>query len=522
MYRILLLAVLCWSFGLALLSRAADQPQWGEKFSRNMISEETGLPHDFKSGRRAARTGLIDLASTQNVRWIAPLGPAVHGTPVIAQNRVLVGSNGSQSPLPALQGDRGVLTCLDEKTGELIWELIVPKMHEIKFADWYNVGLASVPVIEDSKVYVLSNRAEVLCLDLDGLKNGNDGPFQEEAKHRVEPGVEPPPLTEKDADIIWCTDLVEELGVMPHNAANCAILVDGDLLYVSTGNGVDWTHRRVMNPSAPSLVVLDKKNGRILARDDFNLGPNIIHGQWSSPTLGVVDGRRLVFQGTGSGYLFAVEALKRRDIQKARNSGELIRLKTVWKFNGHPLAQEQEIVPLEHFHDTRSYEVTGNPVFYNDRLYVVFTQEMFHNIPDGWIVCLDPSKTGDITRNGGLIWSYDGISSSSSTPAIADGLLYIADGSGRLHCLDAATGGVYWVQPLEGAIWGSPLLADGKIYVGTAGKRFYILEQGKEPKILARIIMPDQVLCSATTANGVLYVPVFGMLYAVEVAPTGK
>ncbi|MGL6195925.1 MAG: PQQ-binding-like beta-propeller repeat protein, partial [Thermoguttaceae bacterium] len=500
--------------------------------------------------RRNSRTGQVDLDTTKNIRWYSPLGPVVHGTPIVAEGRVLIGSNGSQSNRPQLQGDRGVLSCLDEKTGELLWELVVPKLFEIKYADWYNVGLSSVPTVEESKVYVVTNRGEILCLDINGMKNGNTGPFTDEATFFVDAGEEPLELSDKDADIIWCTDLVNEVGVMFHNAVNCSILIDGDFLYVTTGNGVDWTHRRVMNPTAPTLVVLDKKSGKIIARDNFNLGPNIVHGQWSSPSLGVVDGRKLVFIGTGNGYLFAVEALTEKTgkaalekIVKAENdaknnatsdtkqadsileNGALTRLNTVWQFNGHPLAQEQEVVPLEHFHDTRSYEVIGNPVFIKSqnadgtethRIYVAFTQEMFHNIPNGWFLCLDASKTDDTTRSGGLVWAYPGISSTSSTSAIADGLVYISDGTGRLHCLDAETGEPYWVQSLGAQIWGSPLIADGKVYIGTAGRRFFILEHGKEAKIISQINMPDQVLSSATAANGTIFVPLFGGIYAVE------
>ncbi len=499
-----------------MLACAADQPQWGERFTRNMVSSETNLPDHWNAGHMDSRTGQIDLSTTQNVRWVAPLGEAVHGTPIVAEGCVLVGSNGTQSKRPQLQGDIGVLTCLDEKTGELLWELAVPKLTEIKFADWHGVGLSSAPVVSDSKVYVMTNRGEVVCLDLFGMKNGNQGPFLDEARHAVGPGAEPIELGDKDADILWLTDLVEELGVQYHNATNCSFLLDGDLIYVCTGNGVDWTHRRVMNPLAPTLIVMDKNSGKILARDEFRLGPNIIHGQWSSPTLGIVNGRKLIFQGTGNAYLFAVDALSEETATEVKTTGEMATLKTVWKFNGHPLAQKQEVVPLEHFHDTRSYEVIGNPVFQDGRIYVVFTQEMFHNIPNGWLLCLDATKTGDTTRSGGLVWAYDGITSSSSTVAVADGLVYIGDGSGKLHCVDRETGEPYWVQPLGGQIWGSPLVADGKVYIGTTGRKCFIFRHGKEMELISQTTVPGRIQSSITAANGTLFVPMFGAIYAVE------
>ena len=49
---------------------------------------------------------------------------------------------------------------------------------------------------------------------------------------------------------------------------------------------------------------------------------------------------------------------------------------------------------------------------------------------------------------------------SISTAAISDGLIYYADFSGFLHCLDVRTGKPYWVHDLLAAVWG-----DGFIHV---------------------------------------------------------
>lgn len=509
--------------------RAEDSPQWGQRHTRNQVSDEKNLPASFNPGRRHPQTGLVDPATTENVRWTAPIGEVLYGTPVVAEGCVFVGSNRTSLSDAELQGDKAVLSCLDEKTGRLRWELVVPKLTEIKYADWYRVGMSSTPVVENGKIYLATNRCEVLCLDIHGMANGNQGPFLDEATYAVPAGEPPLKLdispSSRHADILWRLDMVAELGAMPHNASNCSVLLDGDLLYVCTGNGVDWTHNRVMNPEAPTLIVVDKNNGNVLAVDDFGLGPNIVHGQWSSPALGTIGGRRLVVQGTGSGWIFAVEALGVKQIEEARqyrsegraDGGKPLKLKTVWKFNGHPLAQSQEVVALEHFHDTKSYEVVANPVFLGDRVYVVFTQELYHNIPNGWLLCLDATKTGDTTRQGGLLWAYDGISSSGSTVAVADGLVYVADNRGRLHCLDAETGRPHWVHPLGGSpVWGSPLVADGKVYLGIGRRAFWVLKHGKELEVIGRIPLPGQVLSSPVAANGVLYVPCFGTLYSVE------
>ena len=97
-------------------------------------------------------------------------------------------------------------------------------------------------------MYLVSNRCEVLCLDLAGMANGNDGPYQDEGRHMVPAGQPPVVPGPRDADILWVYDMYRELGVQPHNAANCSVLLVGDVLYVGTSNGADWEHLKVLNP----------------------------------------------------------------------------------------------------------------------------------------------------------------------------------------------------------------------------------------------------------------------------------
>ena len=63
---------------------------------------------------------------------------------------------------------------------------------------------------------------------------------------------------------------------------------------------------------APSLIVLDKHTGRLAATDDEQIGTRLLHGQWSSPSLGQVGGKTLVFFGGGDGVCYAFEALAGR------------------------------------------------------------------------------------------------------------------------------------------------------------------------------------------------------------------
>ncbi|MEI8374513.1 MAG: PQQ-binding-like beta-propeller repeat protein [Planctomycetota bacterium] len=497
---------LLWASTLLL---AEDQPQAGQRDSRNSVSAETGLPAGFDPGTRNSSGG-IDLPPGSGVQWVARLGNTSYGSPVVAGGRVFVGTNNDVPRDPRMQDDRGVLMCFDEKSGELLWQLCLPKLTKIKWADWQYIGLTSPPTVEGDRAYLVSNRGEVMCLDVHGMRGGNRGPFTDEGRLMADEGEKPLTPGPKDADILWLYDMPAELGVTPHNGSNGSILLHGDLLYVCTSQGVESTHHHVPHPEAPSLVVLDKNTGKLVARDDFRIGPDITHGSWSSPALGEVHGKPLGFFAAGNGWLYAFEPFA-----TARSGNQPGLLQNVWRLNGHPLAQTQAAPPPDHQHDSTSYQVTAMPVFYKNRVYVPFTQEAFHGMKAGRVACIDATKTGDISRSGTL-WSYDKIGASVSTVAIADGLVYAAGFDGRLHCLDAETGNCLWIHEAGGPVWGSPLVADGKIYLGSGKKILWVLAAGKELKVINRIRVCDPIYTTLTAANGVLYVVTNHHLYAVE------
>ena len=156
-----------------------------------------------------------------------------------------------------------------------------PKLGAGKVSDWEFLGICSSPFVEGDRMYVVSNRCEILCLDTAGLANGNQG-FQDEAAYLGGPGKPPVAPGETDADIIWVFDMREELGVFPHNIASSSVLVVGDYVYATTSNGQDWSHLNIPSPMAPCLVVLDKKTGEYAGEEASGISKNLMHCNWSS------------------------------------------------------------------------------------------------------------------------------------------------------------------------------------------------------------------------------------------------
>lgn len=493
---------------------AADQPQWGERHTRNMISAERGLPAEFQPGKRDPKADGIDLPDDSGVRWVARLGSRTYSTPIVAGGKVYIGTNNEHPRDQRYTEDRGVLMCFDEKTGRFLWQLSLPKLTHLTWADVGGVGITGTVLVEGERVYLVGNRDEVFCLDAKGMANGNDGPFTDEATLMAEEGQEPQEPVDTDADVIWRYDLVGKLDVRPHDACASTPLLVGDLLYVTTCNGLEWTHDSVPKPDSPNLVVFDKRTGKPIARDAFGIGNDIVHGQWCAASHGVVGGVPQIFWGGGNGVIYGIEPPKLDLTTAASASDELAPLKCLWKLHGDPQAQTLDVVPVVHKVGSPNYKITCNPVFYRNRIYLPVTQEPFHRTEKGWLLCVDATKSGDITRSG-IIWSFEDIGPTASTVAIADGLVFAVSFDGRVFCLDAETGEQYGTYDMGKEVWGSPLLADGKLYVGNTRGTLAILAADKELKLIATIKMPDAIHSTLTAANGTLFIPTKRYLFAV-------
>ncbi|MCF7847898.1 MAG: PQQ-binding-like beta-propeller repeat protein [Kiritimatiellales bacterium] len=485
---------------IGLSALAADQPMWGRDGSRNMVSEEKGLPASF------------DPADGRNILWAAPLGGKTFSTPVVAGGRVFVGTSNENPRDPRRIGDRGVMLCLDEKDGSLHWQLVVPKITTSVYWDWPKAGQCSPATVEGDRVYTVSNRGEVMCLDIHGLSNGNDGPYLDEARHAVPDGEAVVELGPLDADIIWSYDLIGEQGVRQHDSSHASILIDGPYLYVNTSIGVDDSHKQLDAPEAPSLVVIDKRTGRLAAREREGIGARIFHCTWSSPAQGVVNGQNLVFFGGGDGILYAFQALEH---SSEATSAEAVDLRKIWSYDGDPGAPKENISQYLRNREESPSNIKGMPVFHEGRVFYALGGDFWWGKRKAWLHCVDAAKNA-------LLWSYPLNRHCMSTPAIHEGLVYITDCAGTIHGLDAGTGKGYWTAETRGSIWSSPLVADGKVYVTSQRGEVVVLATGKTLRELGRIELGGSISASPVAANGVLYIATHKTLYAVKSNESGE
>lgn len=484
------------------VTHAADQPQWGDAWNRNQTSTETGLPSDF------------DVSHGRNIRWTARLGTESYSTPVIAAGRVYIGTNNEEPRDPRHQGDRGVLLCLDENDGRLLWQYVVPKREEDPYYDWPKTGISSCPTVENGRVYLVNNRGEVVCLDARGLSNGNDGPFLEEGQAMTPAGTNAPPSPllagPLDADILWRFDLTREAGIWSHDAAHSSILIHGNHLYINTGTGVDNTHRKIRTPDAPGLVVLDKRTGRYLARDREQMAPRIFHCTWSSPALAHASGSDVVVFAGGNGIIYGFAPLLDDPAP-----GPPAALRKLWQIEFDPSAPRDE--PHRYTSNRREgpSNIYGMPVFVEGRIYVAGGGDWFWGKNEAWLKCYDTTGTPSTTPR--LLWSYTLGRHTMSTTAVHDGLAFTTDSQRFLHCVDTATGQGLWTHELKGEIWASPLVADGKVHLGSRRGDFCILAASRDKKLLATLDLGAPISATAVAANRTLYIGTATRLIAARI-----
>jgi outer membrane protein assembly factor BamB len=498
--------------------RPGDSPQFGVSHYRNNVRGDTNIPIHW------------DVTTGLNIKWSAALGSQTYSTPVVANGKVFIGTNNGNGNIPRFPAnvDMAVLVCIEEATGKFLWQHSNEKLPHGRAVDWEQLGICSTPYVEGKRLWYVTNRNEVVCLDTEGFLDGkNDGPYAAE-----------PNQSRDEADVIWKFDMLGTLDAVPRHAACCSITAQGDTLFVCTSNGSD-ARRALAKPDAPSFLAMNKDTGAVLWTDN-SPGMNILHGQWSSPAFGVLGGvDQAIFAG-GDGWVYSFEA-----------RGDRGRAKFLWKFDCNP---KTSLFRLEHA--TRN-PVVAAPVICDGFVYVAVGDDPEHGEGPGHLWCIDPTKRGDVSptlvfnkrdpttpvpprrliacdlkagdferdnEDSASVWHYVGnhpqafdgaMHRSLSSAAIKQDLLFITDESGLFHCINAKTGAAHWTHDLLAGSWSTPLIAGNHVYVADQDGDILVFKISKDRELVADQNMGVAVYSTPVAANGVLYIATANRLFAI-------
>ncbi|MDO9324442.1 MAG: PQQ-binding-like beta-propeller repeat protein [Methanoregula sp.] len=124
------------------------------------------------------------------------------------------------------------------------------------------------------------------------------------------------------------------------------------------------------------------------------------------------------------------------------------------------------------------------------------------------------------TRTGEVRWNRT-INVSISSPAVAEGMVFVGSDDSNLNALDAKTGAQKWkftVQEskMPGGIASSPAYADGVVYFGDLNGNLYALD-AKTGALRWKFTAGGYIWSSPAISNGIIYFSSGdGYLYAVE------
>jgi outer membrane protein assembly factor BamB len=376
--------------------------------------------------------------------------------------------------------------------GAFLWQATHAKLEQA--LDFPLQGVCSTPAVDGDRLYYVSNRGELLALDVEGFLDGeNDGPATDE-----------PARGATDADVVWRLDMRAELGVVPHfmSASTPAIL--GDLLFVHTSNGVDEAGG-VPAPKAPSFLAVDRRDGTV-RWSDASPGAGLLDGQWSSPTILEARGRRQVLFPGGDGWLYAF----------APESGDLL-----WKHDGGGVAAPASgsAPPRERNAFVATATVAGGLV------YIAAGRDPEQGSGPGSLWCLDPAAGPGAEPAQRVRWRFGGggtsggvgggsFSRSIATVAVADDIVYAADVDGFVVALDAASGRQLWRHDMLAPVWASLLVAEGRVYISDTDGEVVVLEAGPRLRVLAEVAMAAPIHRPPVAVDGVLYLMTADRLYA--------
>jgi outer membrane protein assembly factor BamB len=239
---------------------------------------------------------------------------------------------------------------------------------------------------------------------------------------------------------------------------------------------------------------VDKRSGDVVWRA-IGAGGQVLHGQWSSPEAADVNGRLQVLFGGGDGWLRAYDAASGHEI---------------WRFDGNP--KDARWLPRPRVLSRGS--IVASPVFADGRVFIAMGQSPGHGNGPSLMYAISPNGQGDVT-NSRLLWTSHEVGRVVGTPIVKDGLLYVGDLGGTIHCLDAATGAQVWKYETHDAIWGCLSLAGDRLYVGNVEGVMTVLRTGRRLDVLSTIEMGAPLYSRPTVVGEALYLATANRLYLI-------
>ncbi|WP_053084635.1 PQQ-binding-like beta-propeller repeat protein [Streptomyces viridochromogenes] len=427
------------------LDATTGQERWTYETDNAVFSSPAVADGAAYVGSRDGRIYALD-ATTGNVRWTHQTGHSVSSSPAVADGTIYIGSHD------------GRIYALDATTGDVRWT------HQTD-----NVVFSS-PAVADGAVYIGSTDGRIYALD---ATTGN---------------------------VCWTYQTAEPVGSSPAVADGVVYVgsYDGRIYALDAATGQKrWRHKTTGRVSsspavADGVVYVGSRDGRIYALDATTGDVRWTHQTgnvvFSSPA--VADGA--VYVGSRDGRIYALDAATGNVRWTRQTGGEVRSSPAVTDGVVYVGSLDGRIYALDAATGAASAALSQDAA----------TTAMFRG---------NPAHTGTYTTAfiprspAWKPWHFTANGLVYSSPAVADGTVYIGSDDHQVYALDAATGNVRWTHETGGWVKSSPAVAEGTVYIGSNDHRIYALDAATG-NVRWTHETGDPVLSSPAVAEGTVYI----------------
>ena len=428
------------TLALTGISHANDWTNW-----RGPLQNGVSLEHYTKAGKLADKPA-----------WSAPIRS--RGTPVVVDGKVILwGYKGETSDLIEL------LTCLDAKTGKILWQHEIPDYLSDSIYNRYSIGAPTVDP-ETKRIYLTSNAGNFLCYELDGTK-------------------------------VFEIPLMEDFGRMTFpNSRVGSPVVEGEFViihFIFSNWGAD-------GPAADRVYGFDKKTGELAWWTLPGVSPPV-DSSFSTPVLETRDGKRVAYFTTGCGHVVCINT----------HNG-----KAYWKM---PICKNG-VNPSVVLHKGNLIAIHGDENVDNSEK----GRMVCIKLPEKLTAPVPPATEATTLEPSAEVWRNP-IGATSSSPVIVGDVIYQLTDGAELYAINANTGADLWKLKLSNAnLHSSPLYVNGLLYCPMLDGKLVVVKPGKTSgEVVQEIKLEGNCLGAPTVCDGTLYVTTTEAFHAFPIPNKG-
>ena len=124
-------------------------------------------------------------------------------------------------------------------------------------------------------------------------------------------------------------------------------------------------------------------------------------------------------------------------------------------------------------------------------------------------IAIKPGGSGDVTKTGQILWTYEKGTAYVVSPILYDDLLYLVNDRGVITAMDAGTGDIKYEGgrvPVPASFMGSPIAAEGKIFMTSEDGDTFVIRAGAKHEVLGTNSVGEPVYTTPAISNGRIYI----------------